>query len=287
MTDGFCLYTCNHGQHLSSIKVASKGQMVAVPSLPCPNLRQLDVEGCCVTLSGATAGIVQTCSGLTYLRLERCRVAGQRPSIAPFAALTKLQHLELNLEGQVVALDVPSTLLLSLTKLTHLGFALDKKLATQAWLQQLSSLTHLQELSVSQYGSVCSPSTTPGLSRLTALTSLRLGSVSLDPSLLRDISKQLQSLHLSGVLLVAGGPNPLPVAPGGVSRLLSCIAGMTRLQNLYLDALPHLPGLTKQQPTQHSQPAATCTGWSWMATAGRTAFGRRCSPQGAHGPTCR
>lgn len=253
-----------------------------MPALPCPNLKQLDLERCYFRLSERFDSILHDCTGLTHLRLERCLLAEQQPSIAALSTLTKLQHVELNLVEHY-GLDVPSTLLLSLTKLTHLGFGLDREDA-KAWLQHLSSLTDLQQLSIYQQGSraTCSPSTTPGLSRLTALTSLRLECVTLDPALLRDISTQLQSFHIDQVDLVTDGPHAHAAAApsGAAAQLLSCIAGMTRLQQLCLGPLPYFPAeaaaytaLTASSNLQQLQ--LSDNGWPdgiWQAmfTAGRT-----------------
>lgn len=85
LSDSFPVYLSKHGQHLSSIRIASKEQTVGVPALPCPNLKKLDLEWCSFRLSEASADILQDCTGLTYLRLQRCRVAGQQPGIAALA----------------------------------------------------------------------------------------------------------------------------------------------------------------------------------------------------------
>jgi hypothetical protein len=232
LSDGFALYACNHGKHLSRISIVSDEKTVAVPDLQCPNLQQR-LERCSFRMREASSGIVQACSGLTYLRLERCQVFGQPPHLAPLVALTKLRHLDVHVFANAGKhalsvpdlIRVPSTLLRGLTKLTHLGFGFNNERGAEAWLQDVSRLTKLQELSICQRMR-CSASTAPGLGQLTALTSLHLDLVRLHPAVLQDISTQLQRLQLGeGVSLVG---------PDAAARLLSCIAGMTRLQQLRL-----------------------------------------------------
>jgi hypothetical protein len=107
------------------------------------------------------------------------------------AAVPELRHLQLTKLSRVCAgpntgITLPERLLLPLTKLTHLQLDTMNGKEMQGCLQHLSSLADLAELNLCATAGkvVCSPNTTPGLSRLTALTLLSVQNFEMDPEVL-------------------------------------------------------------------------------------------------------
>jgi hypothetical protein len=97
------------------------------------------------------------------------------------AAVPELRHLQLTWLSSVNGtadsnngIVLPERLLLPLTKLTHLHLKTVNGKEMQVCLQHLSNLAGLAELNLNatQGKVVCGLSTSPGLSRLTALTLL-------------------------------------------------------------------------------------------------------------------
>lgn len=232
------LYIANHGQHLTSLEALF---LSPLEQLPCHKLQQLQLHVCAVQLgpSNSPPGILQGCTALTELELLNCAIIGPEASLLALAALPQLQNLRLStltytkgLPTSAAAhnLAMPSTLLLQVPRLTHLQLGVASGRCLQGCLQHLSSLTGLQQLNLKSIkAAVCSPSTMPAFSALTALTSIRLTGCALDPAVLHD-STQIQALRLQGVTIVGPEGGTL-VAP----RLLSCIARMPRLKHLVLD----------------------------------------------------
>jgi hypothetical protein len=169
--------------------------------LPCANLQDLKLDRCWIQLnpSDSHPGILESCLFLTRFDLERATTLDSSGSLSAIAALQDLQDLRLNwLEGSSNAegeSEYPSSLL-QLTKLTSLKLG---HYSFQGCLKHLSSLANLQQLTISSYDSRvdCSPSTTPGLGNLSALTSIYLHGWRLDPTVLFDLT-QLCVLKLTG-----------------------------------------------------------------------------------------
>jgi len=95
-------------------------------------------------------------------------------------------------------------------------------------LQHASCLVNLQELHVDGSFVPLKPDTTPGLSRLTALRQVSLGSVSaVDPFILQDCT-QLQGLKLRNLEISSAS---------GAAALLSLLGRLQQLQSLQLSWL--------------------------------------------------
>jgi len=223
-----CQWMTLHGRHLTSLQLSFSGGTLT--QLPCPNLRELDLGYMQVQLSASSTqlGVLHSCTRLTKLTLVYCRLTDGQSSLAALS-LVGLQHLTIDGvdSGSFDDSCMPSTVLQHLTQLTHLSLDSVDQLLNADSLQQTSCLVNLQELNISGSTITLSPSTTPGLSRLTALRQVRLQHASLDPSILQDCT-QLQGLELLGVAIISAG------SAAALHSLLGCLQ---QLQSLKLFAL--------------------------------------------------
>jgi len=184
---------------------------------------------CCIQ-----PGVFHSCTRLTKLRFKDCRYINSHTSLAALSALVGLQHLQLgdDIDADADHDQLPGTVLQHLPHLTYLlihdisAYMLDSNS-----LEHASCLTSLQELHIAgaglEHGGVyliLSPSTVPGLSRLTALQHITLQCIDLDPSILQDCM-QLQGLELQSVNIISAG---------GAAALHSLLARLQQLQSLEL-----------------------------------------------------
>jgi len=229
---GLCQWMTHHGQHLTSLQFQIDGTLT---QLPCPNLRELDLAYMQVQLDASSSqpGVLHSCTRLTKLCFCKCHYIDSRSSLAALTALVGLQHLQL--ADTLHAADdiwMPSAVLQHLPHLTYL--LLDNgntQVVDGKCLEHISCLTSLQELHIAGarlgYQAVSpslSPSTTPGLNRLTALQRVNLRGVRLDPLILQDCT-QLQGLELKLVCIISGG---------GAAALHILLGRLQQLQSLQL-----------------------------------------------------
>jgi len=236
---GLCQWMTLHGQHLTSLQLQRLG--VKGTQLPCPNLRELDLTFIDVQLGGSSTqpGVLPSCTRLTFLRLNNCYFTSTDDqygsSLAALSVVVNLRHLELMDGRDAGGSWMPSAVLQHLSHLTYLDVydQAGHMLGTSS-LQHASCLTNLQELHIASFGGSdrrisLSPSTTPGLSRLTALKKVALQGVSLDATVLEDCT-QLQGLMLQWVNIISAG---------GAAALHSLLGCLQQLQSLQLHALEY------------------------------------------------
>jgi len=223
----------HHGQHLTSLRLGVFGAQSGgtLTQLPCPNLRELGLLDMQVQLSASSThpGLLYSCTRLTKLLLHNCQFIHGHSSLAALSALVELQHLNLTIRAvQLVISDdddfLPSTVLQHLTQLTYLSLQNAGRLLNVDSLQHTSCLVNLQELDLFDSSAPLSPSTTPGLSSLTALRKVRLQHAKLDPSILHDCT-QLQDLALHWVNIISAGV---------AAALHSALGRLQQLQSLKL-----------------------------------------------------
>lgn len=185
--------------------------------------------------------MLQACPRLTKLQLRACGITDGLAGLAALPAVPQLKHLQLTNNkptAETAAAWDPSADRMSSTVLQHLQAleTLDLTDNENSWyldtrsLQHLSSLTNLQELDVSSHNMAISPSTTPGISRLTALTKLKLHEAVLDLAVLQH-STQLQHLSLGNVTIVE--PDDAAAA------LLTIVGRLQQLRQLWLYTLEY------------------------------------------------
>jgi len=230
-----------HGQHLTSLQLSAVSAVaeVILTQLPCPNLRELDLVFMDVQLAASSTqpGVLHSCTRLTKLEFVECRFINSRNSLAALSALVGLQHLqvEYDMDNEEDDQQLPGTVLEHLTHLTYLFLHdIDARMLIRDSLEHLSCLTNLQELQIFCDGVLhpevrLSPSTTPGLSRLTALQQVTLQGVRLDPTILQDCT-QLQRLRLQYLAVISAG---------GVAALHSLLGCLQQLQSLQLASLEY------------------------------------------------
>lgn len=231
----------HHGQHLASFGFCGKTRQESPiwALLTCPNLLELHLCRIAVQLgvSGQQPGVVHSCTQLTTLQLHDCSLLGSTLQIiGALSALPGLQHLELlgtvpEDEG-VFEQGHPSTVLQHLQCLTHLQISCQRWLQEES-LQHISCLTNLQELHITSPSARLCPSTTPGLSSLTALRKFSFHAGKLDPEILQDCT-QLQELELIWVFPISAGD-----AAG--LQLLGLVGRLQQLRCLRLKQLDNWP----------------------------------------------
>lgn len=231
------LWIEHHAHNLTSLHLcgSSRGDAsLTLTSLPAPRLQQLRLDLVDVQLgsSSEAPGVLQVSTALSQLELNYCNFVDASNDVAALTSLHALQHLQLwGLNRGAQGYSLPPVVLQQLTALTALSLSTDIRASDS--LQHISCLTALQTLECysSHVSAILSPSTTPGFSRLTALTSIRLPAMGFDPAVLLSCT-QLLKLWLQD----DGCTEPVPgVPPGAASMLLSCLAGMPRLQQLRID----------------------------------------------------
>jgi len=224
-----CHWMHQYGQHLTSLQLDAAGGTLT--ELPCPNLRELDVDNMRVQLSGSSTqpGVLHSCTRLTKLQLHCNHLVDEHSSLAALSALVQLQHLFLAAVSGSTDDGMPSTVLEHLTQLTHLYLDSLGQLLNVDSLQHTSCLVNLQELYFHESTVPLSPSTTPGLSRLTALRQVNLQRVNFDPSILQTCT-QLQGLELQSVNIISAGD---------AAALHSLLGRLQQLQSLKLYELEY------------------------------------------------
>jgi len=225
----------HHGHHITSVDLSAGSETLT--QLPCPNLRHLKLTFMTMQLGASSTqpGVLHSCMGLTKLHLIACVHAGQN-GLAPLSALVSLQHLELHISNNNRARgQMPSTVLQHLQGLTYLALRdHTAPLLTTRSLEHISCLVNLQELHIDSKV-LLSPSTTPGISRLTALTALSMERGQLDPVCLQDCT-QLQELVLTAVTITSAAG-----ADGAAQQaaLHNLVGRLQQLQSLRLCELQY------------------------------------------------
>jgi len=208
---GVCQGMLHHGQHLTSLQLSVLDGTLT--QLPCPNLRELDLGLMRVQLSASSTqpGVLHSCTRLTRLMLIACTLSNGHSSLAALSALKGLQKLTLHMDPfQLPASEsadhsfMHSTVLQHLKQLKHLELKNAERLVNTDSLQHASCLVNLQELDIIDSTISLGPSTTPGLSRLSALQKVSLQGVTFDPSILQDCT-QLQGLALRHLAIISPG----------------------------------------------------------------------------------
>jgi hypothetical protein len=122
--------------------------------LPCPQLRQIHLEGLEVQLeaAGGLPGVLHDCSSLTALGLWECDLEDACAACAAIAALPELQSLQL--QGIFDAAEAfPMPQLQCMTKLTQLSicgsYLTEQTFEELGHLSQLSALCNLESLELS------------------------------------------------------------------------------------------------------------------------------------------
>jgi len=228
---GLQQWMLHHGQHITSVQLsASDGNLT---QLPCPNLRNLKLAYMTVQLGASSMqpGVLHSCTRLTKLQLISCRHTDGRNGLVALSALVSLQHLELQISNSNSAhCQMPSTVFQHLQHLTYLLLReCVAPLLTTHSLEHISCLVNLQELRIDSKVLV-SPSTTPGISRLTALTTLSLERGQLDPVCLQDCT-QLQELVLTAVTIISADG---AAGAAGAAALHNLVGRLQQLQSLQL-----------------------------------------------------
>jgi len=230
---GVCQWMMNHGQHLTSLQLNVPGGTLT--QLPCPNLRELDLGNMQVQLSASSTQpwVLHRCTRLTKLCLMSCQFDNGHSSPAALSSLVRLQNLTIVTVDSKSTSDtfMPSSVLQHLTQLTRLFlmYPYVPVLLSMESLQHTSCLVNLQELHITGSSFPLSPSTTPGLSRLTALRKVHLEHVDLEPSILQDCT-QLQGLELHHLAIISAG---------GAAALHCLLGRLQQLQSLQLIELEY------------------------------------------------
>jgi len=232
---GLRQWMLQHGQHLTSLQLVAPGG--ALTQLPCPNLRELDLAHITIQMSASSTqpGVLHSCTRLTKLLMSYCQFADGHSlccgSLAALSALVGLQHLSIWGDASESTDDgfLPSTVLQHLTQLTALHLDSAGQLLNDDSLQHTSCLVNLQQLGLYDSTITLSPSTTPGLSRLTALREVSLQHVNLDPSILQDCT-QRQGLELQHLAVISAG---------GAAALHSLLGHLQQLHFLQLIELEY------------------------------------------------
>lgn len=153
------LYLARHGQHVTGLELHFLMRDGPVTQLPCANLQRLELYDCTVQLgpSSEQPGILQVCTNRTQLVLSSCSVSVHEVSFSALAVLPKLRHLHLQGCSEPLGLlektpSMSSSLLLHLPQLTYFSVCAVVGRHIQECLQQLSSLSCLQTLSIGLYG---------------------------------------------------------------------------------------------------------------------------------------
>jgi len=227
---GLCQWMLQHGQHVTSLRLSAFGTLFggALAKLLCPNLRELDLNYMRVQLSASSTqpGVLHSCTRLAKLLLQYCHFADGHSSLSALSALVEMQHLTLmgDVSESTNGGFLPSTVLQHLTQLTYLSLRHVGRLLNADSLKHTSCLVNLQELHIYHSTASLSPSTVPGLSRLTALRKVHLLSANLDPSILQDCT-QLQDLELNYVAIISAG---------GAAALHNLLGRLQQLHSLKL-----------------------------------------------------
>jgi hypothetical protein len=233
--DAFAAFLRQHGQRLAVLKVSFRSGSPVIPAFEAHSLQRLQLAGCTLQLQQQPPAdsLLSTSTQLTLLELAQVTVQGPQDSLAALAALPKLQHLALQAvkmhspdthTGGRPLLRLPGAALQALTALTALRVSSGPSLAQDA-LQHLSCLTKLQHLVLhNALSSPLNPSTAPGFSVLTALTTCSLYEGSVDPSVLLSCTRlvELRLRHLN--------QHNGAVASG--ARLLQLLSALPSLQYL-------------------------------------------------------
>jgi len=228
-----------HGRHVTTLRVNST--LSGFTTLPCQNLRQLDLIASSVQLGPTSShpGIIQGCPVLTSLRINSSDILDGQEGLSGLSAATGLQslvleHIELLSNGKLeVRGFLPSTVMKQLPSLTHLTLGSSAAITT-ASLQHLSCLVSLQELSITCEEVSLLPSTTK---LPTGLTRLHTMQCSLDPTVLQGCTS-LRSLCMSCTTIL--GP------PGS---LLAVLGRLTQLQHLQFG---HMSSHWPQSPSAYT-----------------------------------
>jgi len=161
-----------------------------------------------LSASSTQPGVLFSCTRLTKLLLQYCQFVDGHSSLAALSALVELQHLGFIMSavvsGSTDGSFMPSTVLQHLTQLTYLSLRYVGRLLNADSLQHTSCLVNVQELHINHNTVPLSPSTIPGLGRLTALRKVGLVFADLDPSILQDCT-QLQDLELNHLAIISAG----------------------------------------------------------------------------------
>jgi len=227
--EGLRQWLLHNGQHITCVQL-SQG-FATLRHLPCPNLRNLELADMTVQLGASSTqpGMLHSCTRLTKLQLDGCHNTDGQNGLVALSALVWLQHLDLYCRNNRATDQMPSTMFQHLQQLTHLDLRdhIASVLTTHS-VEHISCLVNLQELCIESKVSL-SPSTTPGISRLTALHTLSLQYGELDPVCLQDCT-QLQVLELSVVTIISAD---------SAAALHSLVGRLQQLQFLKLYDLQH------------------------------------------------
>jgi len=230
---GLQQWMLHHGHHITSVQLSASN--ATLTELPCPNLRSLKLVFTTVQLGASSTqlGVLHRCTRLTKLQVNSCLYTDGQNGLAALSALVCLQHLELHISYNNGAhCQMPSTVFQHLQQLTYID-VLDRQpqfLNTRT-LEHISCLVNLQELRIESKVSL-SPSTIPGISRLTALHTLSLQDVELDPVCLQDCT-QVQSLQLCY----------LQYDPHVAAAAYSSLTASSKLQKLRVTVVDLPPGI--------------------------------------------
>jgi len=178
-----------HGGVVTRLDICSniqQGDGASLASLPCPLLRDLELEGLAVQ-----PGSFATCTSLTRLRLTGCYVQSSphatsiagSTTVTQLSVLVNLQHLDLDVvrfrpvtQSGADSFDLPSGLLSQLVQLTCLKLQ-HNQVQSDAALQHLSALSALQHLELNLQGwgeQQPTAAALTGLQQLPQLTALKL-----------------------------------------------------------------------------------------------------------------
>jgi hypothetical protein len=150
----------SHLEHCSSVGTQHKfvHGADALCQLPCPQLRQLYLEGLWVQLEPGNGypGVLRNCSGLTALQLHECILEDLNAAIEAITALPQLESLSVCSYRRDIGSLLAAKLLCAATqlssKLTHLSLAdVNHKDFPEHPGCQLSAPTHLQHLRLPSY----------------------------------------------------------------------------------------------------------------------------------------
>jgi len=222
---GLHQWLLHHGQHITSVQLGVGD--ATLTRMPCSNLRNLELVYMTVQLGASSThpGVLHSCRWLTRLKLNCVQTDGQN-GLAALSVLVSLQHLELHISSQHSG-QLSSTVFQHLQQLTYLALRdyMGPLLNTRS-LEHISCLVNLQGLLIDSKV-LLSPSTIPGISRLTALTTLSLEDVQLDLVCLQDCT-QLQELVLTAVTIISAD------GAAGAAALHTLVGRLGQLQSLQL-----------------------------------------------------